>query len=87
MCVFFPFILDIKFVGRTSRGHTGGKSHIATYQVPSSVAVHYLKTELTYLSSQSPGVSIHHYNNSTSNKSAFRTILPCDLNDVQLADF
>ena len=21
MCVFFPFILDIKFVGRTSRGH------------------------------------------------------------------
>ena len=27
-CVFFPFILDIKFVGRTSRGHTGGSSHI-----------------------------------------------------------
>ena len=27
--------------------------------IPSSVAVHYLKTELTYLSSQSPGVSIH----------------------------
>ena len=28
MCVrvFFPFILDIKFVGRTSRGHTGGRS-------------------------------------------------------------
>ena len=26
MCVFFPFILDIKFVGRTSRGHTG-RSH------------------------------------------------------------
>ena len=23
LCVFFPFILDIKFVGRTSRGHTG----------------------------------------------------------------
>ena len=23
----FPFILDIKFVGRTSRGHTGGRSH------------------------------------------------------------
>ena len=22
LCVFFPFILDIKFVGRTSRGHT-----------------------------------------------------------------
>ena len=22
VCVFFPFILDIKFVGRTSRGHT-----------------------------------------------------------------
>ena len=28
--------------------------------IHSSVAVHYLKTELTYLSSQSPGVSIHH---------------------------
>ena len=26
-CVFFPSILDIKFVGRTSRGHTGGRSH------------------------------------------------------------
>ena len=25
-CVFFPFILDIKFIGRTSRGHTGGRS-------------------------------------------------------------
>ena len=25
--VFFPFILYIKFVGRTSRGHTGGRSH------------------------------------------------------------
>ena len=24
---FFPFILDIKFIGRTSRGHTGGRSH------------------------------------------------------------
>ena len=27
VCFFFPFILDIKFVGRTSRGHTGGRSH------------------------------------------------------------
>ena len=27
VCVFFPFILDIKFVGRTSRCHTGGRSH------------------------------------------------------------
>ena len=25
--VFFPFIMDIKFVARTSRGHTGGRSH------------------------------------------------------------
>ena len=25
--VFFPFILDIKFVGRSSGGHTGGRSH------------------------------------------------------------
>ena len=27
VCVFFPSILEIKFVGRTSRGHTGGRSH------------------------------------------------------------
>ena len=27
VCVFFPCILDIKFVGRTSRGHRGGRSH------------------------------------------------------------
>ena len=27
LCVFFPFILDVKFVGCTSRGHTGGRSH------------------------------------------------------------
>ena len=27
VCVFFPSILDIKFVGRTSRGHTGERSH------------------------------------------------------------
>ena len=27
VCVFFPSILDIKFVGCTSRGHTGGRSH------------------------------------------------------------
>ena len=27
VCVFFPFILDIKFVGRTSRCHTGGRSY------------------------------------------------------------
>ena len=25
--VFFPFALDIKFVGYTSRGHTGRRSH------------------------------------------------------------
>ena len=28
LCVFFPFILDIKFVGRTSRGHTGFLIHL-----------------------------------------------------------
>ena len=31
VCVFFPFILD-KFVGCTSRGHTGGSSHRIFYQ-------------------------------------------------------
>ena len=28
VCVFFPFILDINFVGRTSRGHTGFFIHL-----------------------------------------------------------
>ena len=28
VCVFFPFIPDIKFVGRTSRGHTGFLIHL-----------------------------------------------------------
>ena len=28
VCVFFPFILGIKFVGRTSRGHTGFLIHL-----------------------------------------------------------
>ena len=27
VCVFFPYILNMKFVGRTSRGHTGGRTH------------------------------------------------------------
>ena len=31
VCVFFPFILDIKFVGRTSRGHTGGRRRIQPF--------------------------------------------------------
>ena len=36
VCVyfFFPSILDIKFVGRTSRGHTGRRSHSISH--PSS---------------------------------------------------
>ena len=28
VCVFFPFILDIKFVGRNSRGHKGFFIHV-----------------------------------------------------------
>ena len=28
---FFPFILDIKFVGRTSRGHTQEEGHIGFF--------------------------------------------------------
>ena len=31
MCVFFPFILDIEFVGRTSRGHTRGRAHMISH--------------------------------------------------------
>ena len=35
VCVSFTFILDVKFVGCTSRGHTGGRSHRIIYP-PSS---------------------------------------------------
>ena len=28
VCVFFPFILDVKFVGSTSRDHTGFLIHL-----------------------------------------------------------
>ena len=28
VCVFFPFILDVNFVGSTSRGHTGFLIHL-----------------------------------------------------------
>ena len=38
VCVFFPFILDVKFVGCTSRGHTG-RSHRISHSTFSS-AVH-----------------------------------------------
>ena len=27
VCVVIPFILDVRLVGRTSQGHTGGSSH------------------------------------------------------------
>ena len=37
VCVFFPFILDVKFVGCTSRGHTGGRSHRILIHLPSAV--------------------------------------------------
>ena len=37
VCVFFPSILDMKFVGRTSRGHTGGRSHIFLIRLLSAV--------------------------------------------------
>ena len=58
--------------------------------IPSSVAVHYLKTELTYISSQSPGVSIHYSTiiaRVISLLLGLYLVLPCDLNHVQLADF
>ena len=27
VCAFFPYIMGVMIVGRTSRGHTGGRSH------------------------------------------------------------
>ena len=30
-------ILDIKFVGRTSRGHTGGRSHMISHHLLSAM--------------------------------------------------
>ena len=43
--VLFPFILDFKFVGRTSRGHTGGRSHRISYPPPFCGACLYFSRE------------------------------------------
>ena len=32
MCVFLPFVMDVRLVGRASRGHTGGPSHRISHQ-------------------------------------------------------
>ena len=45
VCVFFPFILDIKFVGRTSRGLTGGRSHRTSHPPSFSGACLYFSRE------------------------------------------
>ena len=38
VCVFFPFILDIKVAGHTSRGYTGGTGHTGFFiHLPSAV--------------------------------------------------
>ena len=37
VCVFFPFLLNIKFVGRTSRGHIGERSHRISHPPSSAV--------------------------------------------------
>ena len=39
--VFLPFIPDIKFVGRTSRGHTGGRSYSSGFVFIVYVLVYY----------------------------------------------
>ena len=39
VCVFFPSILDIKFVGRTSRGHTGFLIHLPSSAVRALIFV------------------------------------------------
>ena len=45
VCVFFPFILDVKFVGCTSRGHTGGRSHRISHPPPFCGACLYFSRE------------------------------------------
>ena len=55
--VFFGLATNALNVRNNKQQHRRKVTHC---YIPSSVAVHYLKTELTYLSSQSPAVSIHH---------------------------
>ena len=38
VCVFFPFILGVRLVGRTNRGHTGGRSHRIAHPLSFCVA-------------------------------------------------
>ena len=46
VCVFFLSILDIKFVRRTSRGHTGGRSHRIFNPYKFSDLIHLYSTSL-----------------------------------------
>ena len=34
VCIFFQFILDVRLVGRTSRGHKEGRSHRISHPPP-----------------------------------------------------
>ena len=53
MCVFFPFILDIEFVERTSRSHTGFFIHLpSAVVVDSHIQRIVLATEETTLTQQ-----------------------------------
>ena len=41
VCVFFPSILDIKFVGHTSRGHKGGRPHRISHPSFCAACLHF----------------------------------------------
>ena len=86
VCVFFPFILDIKFVGRISRGHTQEEGHTLLHTFKCCCTLLENRVDVSFIA-EPRSVNTSLYNNSTSNKSAFMTILPCDLNYVQLAEF
>ena len=45
VCVFFPFFLDVKFVGCTSRGHTGERSHRISHPLSFCSACLYFSRE------------------------------------------
>ena len=58
-CVFFPFILDVKFVGCSSRGHTGGRSHMISHPPSICGACLYFSREISIIFPCSPMVRMY----------------------------
>ena len=74
VCVFFPFILDIKFVGLPA-GVTQEEGHTLLHTLKCCCTLLENRVDVSFIAGPR-SVNTSLYNNSTSNKSAFSAILP-----------